>query len=81
MLLMSGAARAAIDGALHNLFEHSVSGLGASEETLLPVREGCAQQHTDLNAGWALHEDTTRKGIDYAAEVRQLVTEFNMANK
>lgn len=43
MLLMSGAARATIDGALHNLLEHSVNGLGASQETLLPVREGCAQ--------------------------------------
>lgn len=81
MLLMSGAARATIDGALHNLLEHSVSGLGVSHETLLPVCEGCAQQHTGLDAGWALHEDTTRKGLDYAAEVRQLATDFDMAKK
>ncbi|GAB7324658.1 hypothetical protein MBLNU13_g08536t2 [Cladosporium sp. NU13] len=81
MLLESGSAAATIDGALHNLLEHSVSGLGVSHETLLPVRGGCAQQHTGLDAGWALHEDTTRKGLDYAAEVRQLATDFNMTNK
>jgi hypothetical protein len=79
MLLMSGGAAATIDGALHSLLEHSVSGLGACIYELLHVREGCAQTHTGLDAGWSLHEDTTRKGFDYAAEVRKLATDFDMA--
>lgn len=77
MMLMSGPAGATIDGALHNLLEQCVAGLRASHDTLLPVREGCAQQNTGLEAGWALHEETTRKGLDYAEKVRKLATVFD----
>lgn len=77
MMLMSGPAGATVDGALHNLLEQCVAGLGASHDTLLPAREGCAQQNTGLEAGWALHEETTRKGLDYAEKVRKLATVFD----
>jgi len=79
MLLMSGGAAATINGALYSLIEYFVSLLGASLDELLPVREGCAQNHTGLDAGWSLHEDTTRRGFDYAEEVRKLATDFDMA--
>lgn len=77
ILLLSGSAKTTMQMALQSLLEHSAIGLGASLDTYLPVREGCAQATTGLNAGWALHEDTAKEGIAFAEEVRLLAMDFD----
>lgn len=81
MLLVSGRVMPTMKLALHDLPERSVNALGASLDTLLPVREGCAEDTDEPHAGYAIHNEPAIMGFKYAEEVRQLAMDFDMGKK
>lgn len=78
MLLLSGRLMPTMKLALHGLLERSANGLGASLDTLLPVREGCAEDTDGSHAGYAIHNESAIMEFKYAEEVRQMAMDSDM---
>lgn len=81
MLLLSGRAMPTTKLALHDFLERCAKPLGTSLDTLLPVREGCAEDTDGPNAGYAMHIESAIMGSQYAEEVRQMAMDFDMGKE
>ena len=77
MLLLSGRAMPTMRLALHGLLERCAEPLGTSLDTLLPMRDGCAED-TD---GPRVHKESAIMGFKYAEEVRQMAMDFDMGKE
>ena len=78
LLLLSGRVMLSMNLALHDLLERSANGLGASLDTLLPLREGCTEDMDGPHAGYALDNESVTMGIQFAQKVRQKTMDFDM---